>query len=90
MLAERPISPSTLAVKDLPWQIDWDKSACTLCGRCTTVCPVNAIYERDHVHPVEEAIVNPDKHVVVQTAPAIRAALVVDQVTEMVVSYDPT
>ncbi len=37
------ITPSTLSVKDLPWQILWDKDKCTLCGRCTSVCPVNAI-----------------------------------------------
>ncbi len=43
MLPERPIAPSTLSVKDLLWQIDWRKDKCTLCGRCTSVCPVNAI-----------------------------------------------
>jgi glutamate synthase (NADPH) large chain len=43
MLADRPITPSTLSVKDLPWQIAWHKEKCTLCGRCTAVCPVNAI-----------------------------------------------
>jgi len=43
MLPDRPITPSTLSVKDLPWQILWAKDKCTLCGRCTTVCPVNAI-----------------------------------------------
>ncbi|WP_027723374.1 glutamate synthase-related protein [Maridesulfovibrio zosterae] len=43
MLTERPITPSTLGVKDLPWQIEWDKDLCTQCGRCTSVCPVNAI-----------------------------------------------
>ncbi|MFP5260173.1 MAG: glutamate synthase-related protein, partial [Acidobacteriota bacterium] len=37
------ITPSTLSVNDLPWQIEWDKNTCTLCGRCTAVCPVNAI-----------------------------------------------
>ncbi len=37
------ITPSTLSAKDLPWQIDWDIHTCTLCGRCTAVCPVNAI-----------------------------------------------
>ncbi|NDV27438.1 glutamate synthase-related protein [Desulfovibrio sp. JC010] len=43
MLTERPITPSTLGVKDLNWQIEWDKNLCTQCGRCTSVCPVNAI-----------------------------------------------
>ncbi|HSV93801.1 MAG TPA: glutamate synthase-related protein, partial [Desulfobacterales bacterium] len=43
MQPERPIAPSTLSVKDHPWQIHWDREACTLCGKCTAVCPVNAI-----------------------------------------------
>ena len=43
MQPERPITPSSLSVKDLPWQIRWDKATCTLCGKCTAVCPVNAI-----------------------------------------------
>ncbi|QJB58033.1 glutamate synthase-related protein [Pseudodesulfovibrio sp. zrk46] len=43
MLSERPISPSTLSRKDLPWQIKWDINTCTKCGRCTSVCPVDAI-----------------------------------------------
>jgi glutamate synthase (NADPH/NADH) large chain len=43
MQPERPITPSSLSVKDLPWQIQWDKATCTLCGKCTAVCPVNAI-----------------------------------------------
>jgi glutamate synthase (NADPH/NADH) large chain len=43
MFSERPIAPSTLSIKDLPWQILWSKEKCTLCGKCTAVCPVNAI-----------------------------------------------
>jgi glutamate synthase (NADPH/NADH) large chain len=43
MLPDRPITPSTLSVKDLHWQIDWNKEKCTLCGRCAAVCPVHAI-----------------------------------------------
>jgi glutamate synthase (NADPH) large chain len=43
MFPKRPIAPSTLSVKDLPWQIEWRKDKCTLCGQCTAVCPVNAI-----------------------------------------------
>lgn len=37
------IAPSTLSVKDLPWQVEWNRSNCALCGKCTSVCPVNAI-----------------------------------------------
>ena len=43
MPSDRPVTPSTLSVKDLPWQIIWNKDKCTLCGSCTAVCPVNAI-----------------------------------------------
>ena len=37
------LTPSTLSTKDLPWQLLWSKEKCTLCGRCTAVCPVRAI-----------------------------------------------
>ena len=43
MFPKRPITPATLSVKDLPWQITWQKDKCTLCGQCTAVCPVNAV-----------------------------------------------
>jgi len=43
MPSNRPITPSSLSIKDLPWQIQWDKDKCTLCGSCTAVCPVSAI-----------------------------------------------
>ncbi|MFH0730168.1 MAG: glutamate synthase-related protein [Pseudomonadota bacterium] len=43
MYPKRAITPSTLSIKDLPWQILWDLDKCTLCGQCTAVCPVNAI-----------------------------------------------
>ena len=48
---------------------------CVQCGQCAAVCPVAAIVERDSVQDVWKAIQDPKMHVVVQTAPAIRAAL---------------
>ena len=50
-------------------------AVCVNCGQCAAVCPVNAIYEKDSIADVEAALLDPDKHVVVQTAPAIRAAI---------------
>jgi NADP-reducing hydrogenase subunit HndD len=48
---------------------------CVQCGQCSAVCPVGAITEKDHITGAWEAIDDPSKFVVVQTAPAIRAAL---------------
>ncbi|MFA7160616.1 MAG: NADH-dependent [FeFe] hydrogenase, group A6 [Kiritimatiellia bacterium] len=48
---------------------------CVQCGQCAAVCPVAAITEKNHVDSVWEALDDKDKFVVVQTAPAIRAAL---------------
>lgn len=48
---------------------------CTFCGQCTTVCPVGALKEKDSTTQVWGALHNKEKRVVVQTAPAVRAAL---------------
>jgi iron-only hydrogenase group A len=49
--------------------------ACVNCGQCASVCPVGAIVERDDTQKVWDALADPKKFVVVQTAPAVRAAI---------------
>jgi NADP-reducing hydrogenase subunit HndD len=49
--------------------------ACVQCGQCAAVCPVGAIVEKDFTEDVWAALDDPGKFVIVQTAPAIRAAL---------------
>jgi NADH-quinone oxidoreductase subunit G len=51
------------------------ESNCITCGQCILVCPVGALYEKDDVDLVWKALQDPTKHVIVQEAPAIRAAL---------------
>lgn len=51
------------------------ESSCTYCGQCVQVCPTAALTEVYHVDKVWEALNDPDKHVIVQTAPAIRVTL---------------
>ncbi|MDW7658894.1 MAG: NADH-dependent [FeFe] hydrogenase, group A6 [Bacillota bacterium] len=50
-------------------------AGCVACGQCATVCPVAAIYEKEEIDRVWEAINNPDLHVIVQTAPAVRVSI---------------
>ncbi len=51
------------------------ETSCVSCGQCIAVCPVGAISEKDYTKPVLEAIADPSKTVLVQTAPAVRAGL---------------
>ncbi|MDP4092076.1 MAG: NADH-dependent [FeFe] hydrogenase, group A6 [Bacillota bacterium] len=48
---------------------------CINCGQCTIVCPVGALKEKDSIQNVWNALFDKNKRVVIQTAPAIRAAL---------------
>ncbi|MDF2540883.1 MAG: hndD [Herbinix sp.] len=51
------------------------ETSCVSCGQCIAVCPTGALSEKDCTDEVFAAIADPTKHVVVQTAPAVRAAL---------------
>jgi len=48
---------------------------CVLCGQCSAVCPTGAITVKPEIEQVHEALQNPAKTVIVQIAPAVRAAL---------------
>ena len=49
-------------------------SPCIMCGQCINVCPTGALMEKSEIDNVDEAM-RAGKYVVVQTAPAVRAAL---------------
>jgi NADP-reducing hydrogenase subunit HndD len=57
------------------FEMDLEDSPCTYCGQCVAVCPTGALTEVDHTNTLIEDLSNPVKTVVVQTAPAVRAAL---------------
>ncbi|WP_214063385.1 NADH-dependent [FeFe] hydrogenase, group A6 [Petrimonas sp.] len=64
-----------MAVVAPAFEMNLEKSPCTYCGQCVSVCPTGALTEVDHSNEVLRALSNPKKTVVVQTAPAVRAAL---------------
>ena len=57
------------------FEMNLEHSPCTYCGQCVAVCPTGALTEVDHTGKVIAALNDPSKTVVVQTAPAVRAAL---------------
>jgi len=52
-----------------------DESVCIQCGQCINVCPTAAFLEKSNTDDVWSALADPEMHVVVQTAPSIRAAI---------------
>ncbi len=57
------------------FEMNLDHSVCTYCGQCVAVCPTGALTEVDETAKVIRVLSDPTKTVIVQTAPAVRAAL---------------
>ncbi len=57
------------------FELGLGETSCISCGQCIAVCPVGAITEKDNTDQVLDAIADDKKFVIVQTAPAVRAAL---------------
>lgn len=69
------INRGFMAVIAPAFEMNLEKSPCTYCGQCVAVCPTGALTEVDHTRQVITALADPTKTVIVQTAPAVRAAL---------------
>ncbi|MCD4656082.1 MAG: [FeFe] hydrogenase, group A, partial [Planctomycetes bacterium] len=75
------VSALTMAYKGQDVTVDTFMShplatvVCTNCGQCTNRCPTGALVERNYVEEVWNALGDPEKHIVVQTAPAVRVGL---------------
>lgn len=57
------------------FEMDLANTSCVSCGQCIVVCATGALSEKDNTNAVLAAISDPTKHVIVQTAPAVRASL---------------
>ena len=58
-----------------PFEMGLGDTSCVSCGQCINACPTGALYEKEYIDDVLDAIADPTKHVVVQPAPSVRAAL---------------
>ena len=70
-----PVSRGFTTAIESPWGMKLSDMACINCGQCISACPVGALYEKDSTKQVWDLLADPEKHVVVQPAPAVRAAL---------------
>ena len=57
------------------YNLSLSETPCISCGQCTAVCPTGALVEKDDTDKVWDALADASKHVIVQTAPSIRATL---------------
>ncbi len=62
-------------VVDTAFGMNLGETSCINCGQCLMACPTGALSDKDNTSEVFEALHDPDKYVIVQTAPAVRTAL---------------
>ena len=70
-----PVNRGMKTAIESPWEMHLSEMSCINCGQCIVNCPVGALYEKDDTKKVWDLLRDPAKHVVVQPAPAVRAAL---------------
>ncbi|NMA07628.1 MAG: 4Fe-4S binding protein [Clostridiales bacterium] len=57
------------------FEADLGEVTCISCGQCINVCPTAALHEKDETQKVFDALADPKKHVIIQTAPSVRVGL---------------